>query len=76
MIGECSATCGEGVRHNVRVKLVTEEFGGSCDGFANEVENCNNGECPARKIIFPCIMCICKKSGSKKHILIFNKCIP
>jgi len=31
----------------VRVKLVTEEFGGFCDGFANEVENCNNGECPA-----------------------------
>ena len=48
------------MRHNVRVKLVTEEFGGSCDGFANEVENCNNGECPARKMIFPCIMCICK----------------
>ena len=43
---------------------MTEEFGGSCDGFANEVENCNYGECPARKIIFPCIMFICKNRSN------------
>jgi len=45
-VGECSATCGEGIRQNVRVKLLTEQFGGSCEGHANDIESCNNGECP------------------------------
>ena len=50
-MGECSATCGEGIRQNVRVKLLTEQFGGSCEGHANDIEPCNNGECPPRKKI-------------------------
>ena len=56
---------------------MTEEFGGSCDGFENEVEHCNNGECPARKINFQCIMCIYNLiqtlAESNEHILISNK---
>ena len=51
-IGECSATCGEGIRQNFRAKLLTEQFGGSCEGHANDIEPCNDGECPPRKKIY------------------------
>jgi len=44
--GECSETCGAGLRLNTRVKLVEEAFGGTCDGHNTEALMCNDGECP------------------------------
>ena len=35
IIGECSKTCGGGMRNNYRDKKVEEMFGGVCDGFAS-----------------------------------------
>lgn len=45
-IGQCSETCGEGVRNNSRVKLVEEAFGGFCNGSDIMIEACHEGECP------------------------------
>ena len=46
-IGECSETCGDGVRENHRVKLTEALFGGApCEGKAKATESCNNGICP------------------------------
>ena len=49
LVGECSTSCGEGIRSNSRVKLVEEEFGGFCDGSASITEPCYPGDCPPRK---------------------------
>ena len=50
--GECSATCGYGTKTNTRVKLVEESNGGTCDGEATEVLQCQDVECPSTWIIF------------------------
>merc|ERR1712203_198887 len=48
MVGECSATCGEGTLERHRFELVPAMFGGvPCEGDALVVESCNNGDCPA-----------------------------
>jgi len=48
MVGECSATCGEGTLEKHRFELVPAMFGGvPCEGDALVVESCNNGDCPA-----------------------------
>jgi hypothetical protein len=49
LVGECSTSCGDGVRNKNRVKLVQEEFGGFCEGSADITEVCNSGDCPPRK---------------------------
>jgi len=45
-IGECSKTCGSGIRTNTRSKLVVEEHGGTCSGESIEYEECSTVECP------------------------------
>ena len=52
IVGECSKTCGTGIRNNTRSKLVVEEHGGTCTGHPLEVEECNTQECPGSLIIF------------------------
>ena len=49
-IGDCSETCGDGVRENHRVKLTEALFGGApCEGKAKATESCNNGICPGMR---------------------------
>ena len=49
MVGECSATCGEGTLEKHRFELVPAMFGGvPCEGDALVVESCNNGDCPCK----------------------------
>ena len=49
-IGDCSETCGDGVRENHRIKLTEALFGGaSCEGKAKATESCNNGICPGMR---------------------------
>jgi len=46
-LGQCTATCGEGIRVDSREKLIEEEHGGICDGWNIEVKSCTNEEeCP------------------------------
>ena len=50
MVGECSATCGEGTLEKHRFELVPAMFGGvPCEGDALVVESCNNGDCPGKR---------------------------
>ena len=39
-IGECSTTCGLGVRENNRIKLLEEAKGGLCSEEYTETEEC------------------------------------
>ena len=49
-IGECSVTCGEGTRTNIRTHNETSQFGGDeCDGSTLAIENCKDQECPGKK---------------------------
>ena len=49
-IGDCSETCGDGVRENHRVKLTEALFGGApCEGKSKAAESCNNGICPGTR---------------------------
>ena len=51
MVGECSATCGEGTLEKHRFELVPAMFGGvPCEGDALVVESCNNGDCPGKRL--------------------------
>ena len=53
MVGECSATCGEGSLEKHRFELVPAMFGGvPCEGDALVVESCNNGDCPGKIMHF------------------------
>ena len=45
-LGECSATCGLGVRENTRIKLVEEAKGGICSDQYTETEECYLQDCP------------------------------
>jgi hypothetical protein len=45
VIGECSATCGEGTRTNTRAKKVVEKDGGTCSGLSKETLSCEEKEC-------------------------------
>ena len=42
----CSKTCGGGVHTKTRSKTIEEANGGTCNGAATIVENCNNYQCP------------------------------
>ena len=48
VIGTCSENCGGGIRHNFREKIQEELFGGTCEGNANVVEQCNAEPCPRK----------------------------
>lgn len=46
-IGECSKTCGAGIRENIREEKVFAEFGGKeCSGPESVTQTCNIQECP------------------------------
>ena len=45
-IDSCSRTCGGGHRTKHRVKIVSEQFGGSCSGQSSLIESCNTRNCP------------------------------
>ena len=46
-LGECSVSCGDGVRENHRFKEQEELFGGApCEGVASQTEACINRICP------------------------------
>ena len=48
-IGECSQTCGGGMRTNTRSHIVTAEHGGvECVGPNAVNETCNIQECPGK----------------------------
>ena len=45
--GECSVTCGDGVRQNHRFKEQVELYGGGrCEGVAAQTKACINRICP------------------------------
>ena len=44
--GDCSTTCGAGQQNNLRVKLVEEANGGTCNGESTNVTSCLVVECP------------------------------
>ena len=53
-IGECSQTCGGGMRTNTRSHIVTAEHGGlECLGPDAVNETCNNQECPGKTPCYP-----------------------
>ena len=45
-LGDCSKSCGGGVRLNYREKTVEEMFGGTCEGYPTFEEHCNPQNCP------------------------------
>ena len=46
--GDCSKTCGGGVKTGSRGKLQEEQFGGiPCDGEATRQQDCNPDQCPS-----------------------------
>ena len=51
VVGECSTTCGEGMRTDVREQVVSAKNGGiECEGEASITEICHAGvDCPPRK---------------------------
>ena len=47
VIGDCSVTCGEGVRTNTRTQKEAAQFGGNeCEGLASSTERCYDQDCP------------------------------
>ena len=50
-IGECSQTCGGGMRTNTRSHDVSSAHGGEeCEGLDSIDESCNNQECPGKHV--------------------------
>ena len=45
-LGECSEECGDGQRTDTRVKLVEEQYRGTCSGQPSRIETCKIKECP------------------------------
>ena len=46
--GNCSLPCGGGYQINFREKLVSEMYGGECEGESETEEKCNTHECPGK----------------------------
>ena len=47
MVGECSASCGEGYRRRTRSpKIESNSEGWECLGPSTSMESCNLRECP------------------------------
>ena len=48
-LGDCSVTCGGGIRVDTRTKTVKEQYGGICDPMGNQREEpCNADDCPGK----------------------------
>ena len=51
-LGDCSVTCGDGVRENTRFKEQEELFGGApCEGVVSHTEACINRICPGKTVV-------------------------
>ena len=51
-IGECSLTCGGGIRIDTRTKKVEESIGGTCEPSANQRASfCNTDDCPGNLLL-------------------------
>ena len=48
LTGECSQTCGGGLRINTRTKKTEESNGGVCEGEATMQEECSTHNCPCK----------------------------
>ena len=46
--GNCSVPCGGGYQINFREKLVSEMYGGECEGDSETEEQCNMHMCPGK----------------------------
>ena len=56
-IGECSSSCGGGIRKNTRSIKVKETHGGKCIGNKIDVAPCSTQSCPGKlKICYSVIM--------------------
>ena len=42
---KCSKTCGVGAQTRSRSKLVTEKYGGKCDGLPTQTISCTIKDC-------------------------------
>ena len=49
--GQCSHSCGEGLRENTRTKITQEQHGGECLGNDKEQETCNSTPCTGKLLI-------------------------
>ena len=56
-LGDCSKSCGGGIRLNYREKTVHEMFGGKCEGYPTFEEHCSPQNCPGiTKLIEPILI--------------------
>ena len=47
--GQCSVTCGAGIKVDTREKTIVEKYGGVCDGCEVEVTDCTvDTACPGK----------------------------
>ena len=47
-MGECTKTCGGGIRTNTRDQKDAEHGGDECQGVSSVTESCNVEECPGK----------------------------
>ena len=45
---QCDKSCGGGKTFRTRKKLVTEKYGGTCEGLAKFEKECNTQDCPGK----------------------------
>ena len=45
---KCDKSCGGGKTFRTRTKLVTEKYGGTCQGLAKSEKECNIQDCPGK----------------------------
>ena len=45
---QCHKSCGGGKTFRTRTKLVTEKYGGTCQGLAKFEKECNMQDCPGK----------------------------
>ena len=48
---KCDKTCGGGKRFRNRIKLVTEQYGGACQGSDKVIKDCNTQKCPGECLL-------------------------
>ena len=53
-LGECSTTCGDGLRVDHRFQEIEAAFGGApCEAEAQMTEQCNERLCPGKRVRKP-----------------------
>ena len=76
-LGQCSASCGDGVRENTRLKEQEELFGGApCEGVASQTEACINRICPGMhmcKTVIDILLDIKKSHPDSQKVFIYYR---